>query len=469
MAPPASPNRGHKRSEQTVVSTALKLARPAGIALFQGAHPWNAAMEHYHPHAAPDPKEWLALDEDDRLDLVSRYHEHAGIPLARVDLHSIAHVVVENQIALGDELPVKRTLRRLMDEGLDRHDAVHAIGSVLTGVIYDISRDTLTDADPNPAYFAKLERLTAADWLGSAEEATGEEIEALRILEDLGAGQGLPVDAIRAADADRASMVPLFLRAIEQYVAGESSPSTELALFFVFHLLGQWREKSAYRPLAELLRLPADQTEGLFANATTETTHRVMAAVFDGDPKPLYDVILDRAADEFVRSRMCETVAMVTLRGELPRTEAARFLHACYSEIRPQDECFVWHGWQSAIAMLGLVELKPLVDQAFRLGYISQSWLSFQHFENDLQSARFPEDEFSLFGNTIEELSRWYCFGPEYEKRQQRHTGDWEVDDWTPQPPAVPAVNPFKDVGRNDPCPCGSGKKFKKCCLRNVA
>ncbi|MBQ7721705.1 MAG: SEC-C domain-containing protein, partial [Kiritimatiellae bacterium] len=22
----------------------------------------------------------------------------------------------------------------------------------------------------------------------------------------------------------------------------------------------------------------------------------------------------------------------------------------------------------------------------------------------------------------------------------------------------------FKKVGRNDPCPCGSGKKFKKCC-----
>lgn len=22
------------------------------------------------------------------------------------------------------------------------------------------------------------------------------------------------------------------------------------------------------------------------------------------------------------------------------------------------------------------------------------------------------------------------------------------------------------DVGRNDPCPCGSGKKYKKCCLR---
>jgi preprotein translocase subunit SecA len=24
----------------------------------------------------------------------------------------------------------------------------------------------------------------------------------------------------------------------------------------------------------------------------------------------------------------------------------------------------------------------------------------------------------------------------------------------------------FEEVGRNDPCPCGSGKKFKKCCMR---
>ena len=27
-----------------------------------------------------------------------------------------------------------------------------------------------------------------------------------------------------------------------------------------------------------------------------------------------------------------------------------------------------------------------------------------------------------------------------------------------------PEKNPNAKVGRNDPCPCGSGKKFKKCC-----
>jgi len=34
------------------------------------------------------------------------------------------------------------------------------------------------------------------------------------------------------------------------------------------------------------------------------------------------------------------------------------------------------------------------------------------------------------------------------------------------RPAAAPAVTavPRAKVGRNDPCPCGSGKKYKKCC-----
>jgi hypothetical protein len=32
---------------------------------------------------------------------------------------------------------------------------------------------------------------------------------------------------------------------------------------------------------------------------------------------------------------------------------------------------------------------------------------------------------------------------------------------------STPYINPWRHVGRNDPCPCGSGKKAKKCCLAN--
>jgi len=47
----------------------------------------------------------------------------------------------------------------------------------------------------------------------------------------------------------------------------------------------------------------------------------------------------------------------------------------------------------------------------------------------------------------------------------------------SPKAPASPASNeslrPFKrelpKVGRNEPCPCGSGKKYKKCCGKDAA
>ena len=38
-------------------------------------------MQRYDPLEAPDPDEWLALDEQERLDLVQEYHRRARIPL----------------------------------------------------------------------------------------------------------------------------------------------------------------------------------------------------------------------------------------------------------------------------------------------------------------------------------------------------------------------------------------------------
>jgi hypothetical protein len=75
------------------------------------------------------------------------------------------HAIIENQIALGDETPVQRTAQRLMDEGLDRHDTIHAIGSVLVGHMFDVTRQAATDDDPNRPYFAELQQhLTAESW-----------------------------------------------------------------------------------------------------------------------------------------------------------------------------------------------------------------------------------------------------------------------------------------------------------------
>jgi hypothetical protein len=121
-------------------------------------------MLRYDPLEAPDPEEWLELDEQERIDLVREYHRRAGIDLPNEKLHATLHAIVEAQIALKEETPVGRIAQRLIGEGLDRHNAIHAIGMVLAEHIYDVLKTTKSDKDPNAPYFAALERLTAEDW-----------------------------------------------------------------------------------------------------------------------------------------------------------------------------------------------------------------------------------------------------------------------------------------------------------------
>jgi hypothetical protein len=41
----------------------------------------------------------------------------------------------------------------------------------------------------------------------------------------------------------------------------------------------------------------------------------------------------------------------------------------------------------------------------------------------------------------------------------------WELQSEPDEPTPAPAPVASTKVGRNDPCPCGSGKKYKRCCL----
>jgi hypothetical protein len=288
-------------------------------------------------------------------------------------------------------------------------------------------------------------------------------MDALQILERLNRETGFPTDAVQAARVDKDSVIPVFVRTFEELVSSGST-KYESALFFVFHLLGEWRVKSAYRVLARFLQMPREAVESILGDAITATAHRVMAAVFDGDPVPLVEIIFDERADEFIRSRMVDAIAILTLRGDLSRTWSEQFMRECYDRLQPQVDCYVWSGWQQSIAWLGFADLKPLVQQAFARRSIIEEWLSFKDFEKDLQHTidhpgsppLTPDGELTLFGDTILELSTWAAFDPKSRAKKDQLLKHSIYD---------PKANPFHKVGRNDPCPCGSGKKFKKCCL----
>jgi len=124
----------------------------------------GSALKRYDPENAPNPDEWLALNEGERIHIVEQFHRAADVRLPTPSAHATFHVIVENQLALPNQLVVRDTLQRLVREGLSRHDAVHAIASVLAVFVHDLLQPAASATDSESKYHARLRRLTAKRW-----------------------------------------------------------------------------------------------------------------------------------------------------------------------------------------------------------------------------------------------------------------------------------------------------------------
>jgi len=87
-------------------------------------------------------------------------------------------------------------------------------------------------------------------------------------------------------------------------------------------------------------------------------------------------------------------------------------------------------------------------------------WLGFELLDTE---AGGPDDE----GGSVEFIARYISENEKHRHHEvalfQKHEGNWYfMDGDFKKNPTFIRETPR--VGRNEPCPCGSGKKFKKCC-----
>ena len=124
-------------------------------------------MMKYDPDRTPNPKEWLAMDEGERIEHVLAYHRRIRAKLPNARLHAAIHAIIENQLAEGLEV-VRETLGRLRAEGLNRPEAMRAIGSVLAEHLWNVVHKEGKEPKTNGPYFQALRSLTARSWSGDA-------------------------------------------------------------------------------------------------------------------------------------------------------------------------------------------------------------------------------------------------------------------------------------------------------------
>ncbi len=244
------------------------------------------------------------------------------------------------------------------------------------------------------------------------------------------------------------------------YVGGQDlSEQTESALFTLVHLIGEKADTASFPDLCALARDPDRFASVLGDAAATISYPLILVSTFGGDPAPLHQLIEDEAADELARGDALLVLAYLARTERLPERQVYDYLAALPARLRPAEEHFVWFGYARAVAALGFAGLSGAVEAAISRDFIASNLMTSVDFWEHLRDSQQNPTDFSSpiwdgvqpLGNAIEHL--------------QALNEESEFDDAPGYVVAEPVRNPLRNVGRNDPCPCGSGKKFKKCCL----
>lgn len=292
-----------------------------------------------------------------------------------------------------------------------------------------------------------------------------------RILDALRNEVSLPSGPIAVATLYADAIEPDVIATLERARHEDLDEPSARLLFRGIHILGGRRLTSAYRPLVTLLRGPQDRVEWLLGDAITENLSCILAGMFDGDAQPLLDLVLDTKVDPYVREAAFTTMAFLAFEGRISRQGFEEFLLRFDDQrLAASDEVIMWYGWMAAIGVLGVTALEPRVRAAFADGRIAPDCCAEDDFDDLLRGAiERPDDRERL---KAEQMGYIEDVLVALEKFPDRQEDDFEDDieddeegDWDAVPD-LPAHNPLRDIGRNDPCPCGSGKKFKKCCLQ---
>jgi hypothetical protein len=295
-----------------------------------------------------------------------------------------------------------------------------------------------------------------------------------------------PRAAVEAAMAQREEVTPHLLRALEEAdkAPKKFAPQEYMLHMFASYLLAQFRDKRAYRPLTEILAAPGDTADELFGDTITERMDNILASVYDGDPEPIKRLIEGEDVDEFVRGSAVETFMVLTHTGQMPRQEVVDYYRELFRGKLRRENHQVWNALACAVADLPAPELVEDLRQAFKDDLVDLSYAHLATLERDALVPFEKKDDWkrekltSLVSDAVTEMSWWAAFdADDRPKRSVSHEEliepglplfpieRDELADPAPETSPGAGIRLGPKIGRNDPCPCGSGKKYKKCCL----
>ena len=279
---------------------------------------------------------------------------------------------------------------------------------------------------------------------------TNEMVQALICFEE-----AFPRHALAWAVKQKEESIPRLLEALDyandnaRELMGEESDY--MLHVYAMYLLAQLREKKAFPKLVRMLAQDRKIVDFLLGETLTEDFPAILCSTYDGNLGLLQEVVENRDLDDFIRNAALRAYVFLYQDRLIPQGEVTGYLKTLMQEHFAEDSSYfptmVAHGVIDA----HLLELIPDVEKLYGRDAIDpMAFGEYDSFIDYIFDYSRHVSKRHYIDDAIAEMQSWACFKASQSKPQKKH---------------VLAAPKSKKPGRNDPCPCGSGKKYKKCCL----
>ncbi len=294
-----------------------------------------------------------------------------------------------------------------------------------------------------------------------------------------------PRQALEAAIAQQEAITPHLLEALEDPVRLLERFVVEedyMLPLYAFYLLAQFRETRAYPLLVAFFSQPGELPLNVTGDFVTEDLGRVLASVSGGDPELMKTLIENPEVNGYTRSTTMGGLITLFVEGAMTREAVLDYFRELYRGGLERDYSYAWDALVSHSTHLYPEELLPEIRQAFADDRVDESFIDLPWIKQILKEGKRAvlarlraARHYHFINDTIREMEWWACFRPPRPAPSAASPapGKARRAPSLPRrsPPASSAVTPRptsppkkKKVGRNDPCPCGSGRKYKHCC-----
>ena len=304
----------------------------------------------------------------------------------------------------------------------------------------------------------------------AASNAIAAELD--RIVDELDAADNkLPVDAIREVREHRDLMVPKLIELLREVTSAACGGDVRdgNAHFFAIFLLTELQAEEAFPAILEAFSLPGELPFDLFDDAVTSTLASILALFTSHRPELLDQLIADKKLNEFVRWEAAQCYMYLVRDGHLQRDEAVRSLQTHLRQAIDEGDKEIVDSLVCVLSSFSPKEALADIEKAYSLGFVEDDMIGLRevkecvaegetHFQKNLRLC--PDTGIE---DTIEELQHWAAINeePTWQPIPSPHFSDSEEAD---ELVLETAPSRGQRIGRNEPCICGSGKKYKKCC-----